>query len=401
MLHKTLFISLIIFAIAISCKSNKINESSKTANINTNTEIIVGAENIQEYLPLIKNKRVALLVNQTSLVKNVHLVDTLLSLGVKIKRIFAPEHGFRGNEERGVVFSNTIDEKTGIQVVSLIGKNKSPSAEDLSDVDIVIYDLQDVGVRFFTYISSMYLLMQSCADNNKPLIILDRPNPNGDYVAGPVLDTVNFRSFVGILPIPIVYAMTPGELAQMINGEGWLKEHKKCNLTVIKNREYLHSMHYSLPVRPSPNLPNDISIRLYPSLCIFEATEISIGRGTDFPFQVIAYPDKRFGNFTFIPEDIPGIQTNPIQEGKTCYGIDLRNEPINSQFTLKYIIDFYSLCSTDIKCITRDRWFDLLMGNSNVRTQLLAGKTQKEIEKSWQNELDEFKILRKKYLLYN
>ncbi len=397
MQNKILYLFIVSTILLLSCKNNTVKSQTVTNDTN---KIITGAERINKYLPILKNKRVALLVNQTSLVGTTHLVDTLLSLGIKIEKIFAPEHGFRGKQERGINFKNGKDPKTGISIISLIGKKKKPSAKDLSDVDIVIYDLQDVGARFFTYISSMFLLMQSCADNNKTLIILDNPNPNGDYVAGPVLDTVHFRSFVGMLPIPVVYGMTPAELALMINGEGWLKGHKKCKLIIIKNKNYTHSKHYSLPVKPSPNLPNDLSIRLYPSLCFFEATNFSIGRGTDFPFQVIGFPDKRFGNFSFVPHDIIGVQTNPVQKGRTCYGIDLRKLSLNQKFTLKYIMNFYKLCKNNIKFITRDKWFDLLMGTDSVRKQILSGKTEKQIENSWQKNLNKFKIQRKKYLLY-
>ncbi len=400
MMNLYFFIILVLFA--LSCESqNQDHQQKDVSVIETEDTIITPAANlIDEYLPLIKNKRVALLVNHTALVGNTHLVDTLLSLGIEIKKIFAPEHGFRGNNQRGEVFSNNVDEKTGLPVISLIGKKKQPDNEDLQDVDIVIYDVQDVGCRFYTYISSMYLLMQACAKNNKPLIILDRPNPNGDYVAGPVLDTSNYRSFVGMLPIPVVYGMTAGELAMMINGENWLNTSQKCDLTVIKVKNYRHSLHYSLPVKPSPNLPNDVSIRLYPSLCFFEATNFSIGRGTDFPFQVIGYPDKRFGSFTFTPKDNEA-QTNPVQEGKLCYGIDLRKISLESKFTLDYIIKFYQLSGTDINFFVRPQWFDLLMGTNTVRKLIQQGKSVSEIQTSWQNDLENFKQKRQKYLLYD
>ncbi len=396
----------LILLISISCgdSQNDANSNENQANNQItqeiDTNIYVGAEQIDEYLHLIQNKSVALLVNHSSLVENTHLIDTLLGLGINIKKIFAPEHGFRGNKERGENFNDEIDETTGLPVISLIGSKKRPSEEDLKDVDILIYDIQDVGVRFFTYISSMYELMQACAKYQKPLIILDRPNPNGDYVAGPVLDTVNYRSFVGMLPIPVVYGMTAGELALMINGENWLTNNRKCDLTIIKVKNYNHKKHYSLPVKPSPNLPNDISIRLYPSLCFFEATKFSIGRGTDFPFQVIGYPDKRFGNFTFTPQDIQNVQTNPIQEGQLCYGVDLRNEDISHKFTLKYIIDFYNLCAQDIIFITNENWFNLLMGNSYVLQKIKEGKSAEEIENLWKEELLDFIDKRKKYLIY-
>ncbi len=399
----------IIFTIVIvlffSCSDAKTN-SQTSVNKDTvvsviDTNISVGAQQIDEYLPLLKDKRVALLVNHSSLIGKTHLVDTLISLDVDIKKIFAPEHGFRGNKERGQNFNNNIDSITGLPVISLIGNKKRPSNDDLADIDIVIYDIQDVGARFYTYISSMYELMQACAINHKTLIILDRPNPNGDYIAGPILDTVNFRSFVGMLPIPVVYGMTPAELAQMINGEGWLTNHKTCDIKIIKVKNYNHQKAYSLPVKPSPNLPNDVSIRLYPSLCFFEATKFSIGRGTDFAFQVIGYPDNRFGNFTFTPQDIANVQTNPIQEGNLCYGIDLRNADLSDKFTLKYLVDFYKLCGNDIDFVTNERWFNLLMGNDTVLELLKLGKSADEIEQSWASDLADFKDKRKKYLLYN
>lgn len=394
----------IIFAL-FSC-SSRIDASSANNSDTTNEQIIdstiyVGATQIDEYINLLQNKNVALLVNHSSLVDTTHLVDTLLSLGINIKTIFAPEHGFRGNKERGQNFDDNIDTKTGLPVISLIGNKKRPSEEDLQDIDIVIYDIQDVGVRFYTYISSMFELMQACAQYDKTLLILDRPNPNGDYVAGPVLDTNNFRSFVGMLPIPIVYGMTAAELAQMINGEGWLTNHNICKLKIVKVKNYNHSKHYSLPVKPSPNLPNDISIRLYPSLCLFEATKFSVGRGTDFPFQVIGYPDKRFGKFTFTPHDIQNVQTNPVQEGNLCYGIDLRQESLNSRFTLKYFLQFYTLCGSDIELITNTRWFNLLMGNDKVIELIKLGSSLQEIEQNWEDELNEFKLKREKYLLYD
>ena len=402
---KILFITF-FSTVILGCDDSNEEKVAANNDIITQDEIIdtniyVGAVQIDEYLHLLENKRVALLVNHSSLVENTHLVDTLLSLGVNIVRIFAPEHGFRGNKERGELFKDGIDDKTGLPIVSLIGKNKRPTYEQASDIDIFIYDIQDVGVRFFTYISSMYELMQACAEHDKPLLILDRPNPNGDYVDGPVLDTVNFRSFVGMLPIPIIYGMTHAELAQMINGEDWLENKRKCEITIIKVKNWNHQKPYSLPVKPSPNLQNDISIRLYASLCLFEATKFSIGRGTEFPFQVIGYPDKRFGEFTFTPQDIANVQTNPEQKGKLCYGIDLRNEPLNHRFTLKFILNFHKLCKNDIVLISNERWFNLLMGNSKVLQQIKDGWTEEQITAAWKPELDEFLIKRQKYLLYD
>jgi len=403
-MKKVLYLLIVFSVFSCSTKSNNSNsqqDSSVVADEIIDTTIYVGASQFDDYLHILEGKRVALLVNHSSLVDTTHLVDTLLELGIDIKKVFAPEHGFRGNKERGQNFDDNIDAVTGLPVISLIGNKKRPSADDLQDVDILIYDLQDVGVRFYTYISSMFELMQACSEYNKPLIILDRPNPNGDYVAGPVLDTVNFRSFVGMLPIPVVYGMTAGELAQMINGEGWLTNHRVCDITIVKVKNYNHQKHYSLPVKPSPNLPNDISIRLYPSLCFFEASKFSVGRGTEFPFQVLAYPDQRFGSFSFTPQDIVNVQTNPVQEGVLCYGIDLRNQDLSHQFSLKYLVDFYSLCDVDIEMITNERWFNLLMGNDKVLELLKSGLSEEEIKQSWEDELNEFKIIRQKYLIYD
>jgi len=278
------------------------------------------------------------------------------------------------------------------------GKNK-----DLKEkIDSVLhaFDIQDVGVRFYSYISSMHYMMEVCAENNKKLIILDRPNPLGDYVDGPILN-IKYRSFVGMHPIPIVHGMTVGELALMINGEGWLKGGKKCDLEGIKVKNYDHSKLWHLNVKPSPNLPNDIAVRLYPSLCFFEATEVSIGRGTNFPFQVIGYPDKRFGDFTFIPKDIAGMQMNPVQEGKTCYGIDLQNRKLDVFFSLKYIIEFAEKFENKEDMITNRNWFNLLAGNSILADQIIKGMTEEEIRKTWQKDIEAYKIMRKKYLLYD
>ncbi len=396
---KTSVFLLIVFLYASSCSNVHTQEnSSQQADINP---IIMGAEQYEKYLPLLENKRVALVVNQSSLIKNTHLVDFLLEKGVKIQKIFAPEHGFRGNIDRGKHINNELDEKTGLPIVSMYGKNRRPTDEQMADVDIMLFDIQDVGARFFTYISSMNEAMEACTKNKIPFIVLDRPNPLGDYVDGPVRQE-KFKSFVGMHPIPIVHGLTVGELAKMINGENWLENGKQCDLTVITMENYKHSMHYSLQVKPSPNLPNDLSIRLYPSLCFFEATEVSIGRGTNFPFQVIAYPDPDFGDSLFIPHDIPGMQMNPIQEGKVCYGIDLRNaKPDTVYFTLKYVIDFAKkFREKGDTLVTKLRWFNLLAGNDVLLKQINKGLSEKEIKASWKKELDEYKTMRKKYLLY-
>ncbi len=359
----------------------------------------VGAACMDEYLPLLKDKKVALVVNLTSLINSTHLVDTLLNRGVEITSIFAPEHGFRGKNDAGEKVSNEVDDKTGLPIISLYGRNKKPTAHNLKDIDIVIFDIQDVGVRFYTYISTMHYVMEACAENNVKLIVLDRPNPNGDYCAGPLLKKEN-QSFVGMHPIPVVHGLTIGELAFMINEEGWLSEGVKCVLEVIKCRNWNHAQAYSLPVKPSPNLPNDVSIRLYPSLCFFEATNISIGRGTYFPFQVIGYPDSTFGSFTFKPQSINGMSKHPKQEGLVCYGIDLRKESLTHRFTLKYFLQYYNILKDNEGFSFNENWFNLLIGDRRITKAVKDGSSLKEIEALWEDDLLEYKLLRNKYLLY-
>jgi len=359
--------------------------------------ITTGAEQLNEYLPLLKNKNVALVVNHTSIIKNTHLVDTLLSLHVNIKKIFAPEHGFRGKADAGEKVQNEVDGKTGLPIVSLYGNNKKPTAQQLKDIDAVVFDIQDVGVRFYTYVSTMHYMMEACAENKKPLIILDRPNPNGYYVDGPVLES-KFKSFVGMHPVPLVHGLTIGELALMINGEKWLDSGKVCNVKVIKNSQYSHKDHYSLPIKPSPNLPNDLSIQLYPSLGLFEGTIMSVGRGTEFPFQVIGAPEKQFGSFTFTPKSMNGMAKNPPYENQVCYGVDLRKEKPAPTFTLIYVIDFYNKATNKEKYF--NSFFNKLAGNDLLMKQIKEGKSEEQIKHSWKAELDKFKIKRKKYLLY-
>lgn len=361
--------------------------------------IRVGAERSDLYLHKLIGKNVALVANQTSLIDSIHLVDFLIENKVNLVKIFSPEHGFRGTIDRGKDFKYELDSKTGIPIVPIYGSNRKPKADQLKDVDIVIFDIQDVGVRFYTYISSMHYVMEACAENNKKLIILDRPNPLGDYFDGPVLRK-EFKSFVGMHPIPVVHGLTIGELALMINGEVWLKDELKCDLEVIKIENYDHSKPWHLDIKPSPNLPNDLAVRLYPSLCFFEATEVSIGRGTEFPFQVIGYPDKKFGLFTFVPEDIPGMQMNPVQEGKICYGINLQTDSTESYFTLKYFLEIAEKFENRKDLITNRNWFNLLAGNSLLADQVIKGITEDEIRKTWKKDLDAYKKLRKKYLLY-
>lgn len=348
------------------------------------------------YLPILQNKAIGLIVNQTSEVNGTHLVDTLISLGMNIKTIFAPEHGFRGEADAGEHVNNQKDTKTGLPIISLYGKNKKPSKEQLKDIDILVFDIQDVGVRFYTYISTMHYAMEACAEYDKEFMVLDRPNPNGNYVDGPVLD-MEYSSFVGMHPIPIVHGLTIGELALMITGERWVKDSVK--LAIIPASHYNHKMTYSLPVKPSPNLPNDIAITLYPSLCLFEATNVSIGRGTEFPFQVIGYPDSSLGNFNFIPKSIEGMAKHPKHEGKPCFGIDLRNSSAKRAFTLSYFIDFYNKIGHE-KFYATPSFLYKLYGNNKLPEQLKEGVSEEQIRASWEPELTAYKKIRKQYLLY-
>lgn len=362
-------------------------------------EIICGAERMDQLLPLLKDKKVALLVNQTAMVGNTHLVDTLKSLKVNIKKVFAPEHGFRGGADAGEIVKDSVDARTKIKIISLYGDKKKPSNTDLKDVDVVIFDIQDVGVRFFTFISSLHYLMEACAENGKELIVLDRPNPNGWYIDGPVLKK-EFKSFVGIDPIPVVHGLTLGEYAQMVNGEKWLESGKPCNLKVVTCLNYTHQMRYDLPVKPSPNLPNNIAIYNYPSICYFEGTNVSVGRGTDHPFQVIGSPDVTVRSFSFTPESRPGAKAPPHLK-KVCFGWDLRRVNYTKPgINLQYLINAYRSYSDTAKFFLPTNFFDKLAGTGELRQQLMAGKTETEIKAGWQNDLDEYRKRRKKYLLY-
>lgn len=363
-----------------------------------------GADRLEELFPLLENKRISLVVNQTSLVQNVHLLDTLYNKGVHITQVFAPEHGFRGDADAGEFIKNGKDYRTQMPIISLYGKNKKPQPSQLQQTDIVIFDIQDVGARFYTYISTMFYVMQACAENNKELIILDRPNPC-DYVDGPVLD-MKYKSFVGILPIPILHGCTIGELAQMINGEGWLGNNLQCPLKVITIEDWKHGQPYSLPVKPSPNLPNDQAIALYPSLCPFEGTSVSVGRGTDFPFQIIGSPTTKNLKFRFMPHPMKGSDKHPLHQDTYCYGLNLSSEKnIPKGFSLQYVIQFYNYFQNLTKhaekeFFTRPHWFDLLMGTNQVRLDILKNKTEEQIRSAWQKKLNQYKEIRKKYLLY-
>lgn len=359
--------------------------------------LVLGAERTDAYLSQIEGKTVGLLINHTSMVRDTHLVDFLLEKNINIKKIFAPEHGFRGKADAGEKVDDNIDPETGIPVISLYGNNKKPSAEILAGLDVVIFDIQDVGVRFYTYISSMHYMMEACAETDVKMLVFDRPNPNGYFIDGPILNP-EYRSFVGMHPIPAVHGLTVGELAQMINGEGWLEGGLRCDLEIVPMESYAHSDVYYLPVKPSPNLPNDKATNLYPSLCFFEGTQMSVGRGTQFPFQVVGYPDKIFGQFSFTPESIDGMAKHPKLEGQKCYGVDFRNMNRFEQLELSYVIDFYNKWKGEEPFFTK--YFNTLAGTDQLRKQIEGGMSEEMIRSSWQKDLDGYKKLRKKYLLY-
>lgn len=364
---------------------------------------VLGAERLDTLVQVVQKKRVALVVNQTSVLENyhkVHLLDTLLAAGVQVVKVFAPEHGFRGTVEAGGQVHNSRDLRTGLLIESLYGKTNKPSAEQLADLDVVIFDIQDVGTRFYTYISTMHYLMEACAEHHKELIVLDRPNPN-DYIDGP-LRKPGYASFVGVHPIPILHGLTVGELAQMIRGEGWLSNPADtCHLTVIPMKHWEHGDPYWLPVRPSPNLPNNQAVILYPSLCFFEGTGVSVGRGTYYPFQVLGFPNPEAGEFKFKPTPMPGFDANPLHKNKFCYGRNLREYPFEGGLTLQFVLDFYERMNKKEKAFfTRPNWFDLLAGTDQLRKQIVQGLSEDEIRQSWQDELATYKQMRKKYLLY-
>lgn len=373
-------------------------------------KIRTGAEQTELYLPYLKGKRIGMVVNPTSVIGNTTLVDSLLALGVKIVKIFGPEHGFRGDASAGIHVDDSIDEKTGIPAISLYGKHHKPSKEDLADVDLMIYDIQDVGVRFYTYINTLQHVMEACAENDKELLILDRPNPNGYYVDGPILDP-KLKSGIGINPIPITHGLTIAEYAQMLNGEGWLANKAVCKIKIIKNANYTHAMPYVLPVKPSPNLNTPQSILLYPTLCLFEGTIISQGRGTYFPFTVLGNPDlKGKYKFSFTPKGIKGMSETPLHMDKECYGLDLRQYSANkirrdAKINLAWLIEMYNAYPYkekffDFKQSKQMGNFDKLAGTYDLKQQIIAGKSEEEIRQSWEPGLSQYKIMRKKYLLY-
>ena len=368
-----------------------------TAGLYANAPVRSGAEQLDKWLPLVEGKRIALVANQTSLCGKAHLLDTLVALKRAPAMLMAPEHGFRGKMDAGATIKDGKDFRTGIPVVSLYGKNKKPTPAQLQSVDAIVFDLQDVGVRFYTYISTLYYVMQACAENGKPLIVLDRPNPC-DYVDGPVLD-LKFKSFVGMLPIPVLHGCTLGEIALMINGERWLGCRKPCPLTVIRTEGWRHGMPYVLPVKPSPNLPTPQAIALYPSLCLFEATSVSVGRGTYFPFQVIGSPLLPSGKFpfSFTPKSISGFDTRPLHKDQVCYGVDLRKAKAPERFSLKYFLDMYrnfKAMGKEHAFLTRPQWMDLLMGTRQVRLDVLQGKEETAIRAAWEKDLEAYRKMR-------
>ena len=355
----------------------------------------LGADQIDKYFPLLDNKSIGVVGNQSSLIGSTHLVDSLLSTKQQVVKVFSPEHGFRGTADAGAHIESGVDEKTGLPIVSLYGNNKKPTANQLQGIDILLFDIQDVGARFYTYISTLHYVMEAAAENSIPLVVLDRPNPNGHYVDGPILDSA-YRSFVGMHPIPIVHGMTIGEYAQMINGQQWLKNGVQCQLTVITMQGYSRTMPYDLPIKPSPNLPNAQAVNLYPSLCLFEGTNVSVGRGTDLPFQHYGAPYLK-NDYFFIPKSGEGAKY-PKHEGQKCYGKDLSQFSKLSQLDLSYLIDAYQQ-SAD-KDTFFNTFFDKLAGGSDLRLSIIGGKSEEEIRKSWADGLNVFKEQSAPYLIY-
>ena len=387
-----------------SCQSQK-NETSKKSNFteeNKDFSVSIGANQLDKYLPLLKGKAIGIVANQTSVIFKdtsfTHLVDSLYSLDINIKKVFAPEHGFRGKADAGEHIANGKDAKTGIDIISIYGKNKKPSNEQVKDLDLVVFDIQDVGARFYTYISSLHYVMEACAENNIPMLILDRPNPNGHYIDGPILE-LEHKSFVGMHPIPVVHGMTIGEYAQMINGEQWLNNGLQCNLQIIKCENYTKDKTYPLPIKPSPNLPNDIAINLYPSLCFFEGTNVSVGRGTEQQFQLFGSPYFNKTDFTFTPKPNEGAKY-PKHENKICYGTDLSKHNSLNQLNLSWLIQAYNESSKNSDIKFWNNFFTKLAGTEQLQKQIVNGKTEQEIRTTWQDGLQKYEEIRKAYLLY-
>ncbi len=379
------------------------NSFVPNATLLGNERVVVGAEKIDQYLPLLEGKRVGFVVNQTSRIGEQHLIDTLFSRGVLVTRIFAPEHGFRGEADAGETVKDGHDIRTGALIASLYGKRKKPSPEDLDSLDVIVFDIQDVGARFYTYISTMFYVMEACAEQGKPIIVLDRPNPNGHLIDGPVLD-MQFKSFIGIAPLPIAHGCTVGELALMFMGELWINKAAELDLTVILCKNYTHHTPYELPVKPSPNLPTTRSVLLYPSLCLFEGSTCSLGRGTDFPFEVVGHPDFGVDSFHFIPRPNTGNKF-PAHERWVCKGWDFRDISEDSlrhcnQVNISWLLDYYKAFPNKPVFFRKDNFMDLLAGTDTFRKQILEGKTEAEIRESWAEGLAAYKAMRMRYLLY-
>ncbi len=389
---------LVFLCVSVRCASGTQEPGSSFSDA---LPIVPAAHGTQVYFPLLEGKTIALVANPTSRIGEDHLLDTLLSAGIDVDRVLAPEHGFRGEAEAGEYVESGIDERTGVRVVSIYGANRKPSRKDLEGVDLVLFDIQDVGVRFYTYISTMHLVMERCAEMDIPFMVLDRPNPNGHYVDGPVLE-MEHQSFVGMHPVPLVHGMTPGEFALMINGERWLNNGDTADLTVIPVENYTHGCFYELPVPPSPNLPNMTSVYLYPSLGLFEGTIISIGRGTPVPFQVVGHPHLNETGFTFTPKPVPGASMNPKHNNRLCNGWDLRDtvKYLNKEgrLHLGWLINTYNQLSTGHNYF--NSFFYKLAGNSALREQVEQGWSEEQIRESWQKDLEAFMKIREKYLIY-
>ncbi|MBP2283253.1 uncharacterized protein YbbC (DUF1343 family) [Flavobacterium sp. CG_23.5] len=400
---KNTFSLLFLFTTLISCTTKKTqaqemkNDSLIKVTSVSKNKIKTGADNYTAYLSILKGKKIGIVTNQTGILSDkTHLVDFLLGKNIAVKTIFAPEHGFRGTADAGEHVVDGKDSKTGLPIISLYGDNKKPKPEQLVGIDILVFDLQDVGARFYTYISSLHYIMEACADNNIPLLILDRPNPNGSIVDGPILEK-EFTSFVGMHPIPLLHGMTIGEYAKMINGEKWLKNGIQCKLTVIQCLNYNRKMNYSLPIKPSPNLPNDKAVNLYASLCLFEGTNVSVGRGTEKQFQIYGSPYLPKSGFSFIPKPNLGAQ-NPLYNGVECFGEDLSSQTKVNQLELKWLIKAYH--STTDKSKFFNSFFTKLAGTKKLQKQIENGISEKEIRESWKDGLQQFKKMSEKYLIY-
>ncbi|MDR9486457.1 DUF1343 domain-containing protein [Salibacter sp.] len=387
---------LLLFLVSFFC-----NGQSHT--LKTDDDISMGAERLPKYASKLAGKRIAVVANHTAVVEGEHLVDYLLQSGLNVTKVFSPEHGFRGTADAGETVKSKTDSKTGLPIISLYNSKKKPSKADLKNVDVVIFDIQDVGVRFYTYISTLHYLMEACAENDKKLWVLDRPNPNGFYVDGPVLEPEQ-KSFVGLDPIPVVHGCTVGELAKMINGEGWLEGELVCDLTVIEMENYSHSDLYQLPIDPSPNLRTMNAIYFYPSVALFEGTVMSVGRGTDFPFEVFGHPDLKVGKFYFTPEPSHGAK-NPKLKGEKCRGFDLRKlDPKFMMDTQRLYLNWLKIAYENYpdkdNFFLKNQFFNLLAGNSSMMNSIEESKSIEAIRKSWQPQLDEYRETRKKYILY-